>query len=58
MKMTVDDYECAQNLSHEVCGVIIKLWKMRSACSLSACTPRVRRSAGALCQRRHWCRAW
>ena len=24
--MTVDDYECAQNLSHEVCGVIIKLW--------------------------------
>ena len=26
MNMTVDDYECAQNLSHEVCGVIIKLW--------------------------------
>ena len=24
--MTVGDYECAQNLSHEVCGVIIKLW--------------------------------
>ena len=22
MIMTVDDYECAQNLSHEVCGVI------------------------------------
>ena len=22
MNMTVDDYECAQNLSHEVCGVI------------------------------------
>ena len=21
MNMTVDDYECAQNLSHEVCGV-------------------------------------
>ena len=21
-----DDFECAQNLSHEVCGVIIKLW--------------------------------
>ena len=21
-----DDCECAQNLSHEVCGVIIKLW--------------------------------
>ena len=26
MKMTVDDYERAQNLSHEVCGVVIKLW--------------------------------
>ena len=26
MNMTVDDFECAQNLSHEVCGVIIKLW--------------------------------
>ena len=26
MNMTVDDYDCAQNLSHEVCGVIIKLW--------------------------------
>ena len=26
MDMTVDDYECAQNLSQEVCGVIIKLW--------------------------------
>ena len=26
MYMTVGDYECAQNLSHEVCGVIIKLW--------------------------------
>ena len=26
MNMTVDDYECAQNLSREVCGVIIKLW--------------------------------
>ena len=24
MCMTVGDYECAQNLSHEVCGVIIK----------------------------------
>ena len=22
MNMTVDDYECAQNMSHEVCGVI------------------------------------
>ena len=26
MIITVGDYECAQNLSHEVCGVIIKLW--------------------------------
>ena len=26
MNMTVGDCECAQNLSHEVCGVIIKLW--------------------------------
>ena len=24
MSMTVDDYEWTQNLSHEVCGVIIK----------------------------------
>ena len=24
MNMTVDDYECAQNLRHEVCGVITK----------------------------------
>ena len=31
MDMTVDDYECAQNLSHEVCGVIIKCGtKMRA----------------------------
>ena len=26
MNMTVGDYECTQNLSHEVCGAIIKLW--------------------------------
>ena len=27
MLMTMDgDMKCAQNLSHEVCGVIIKLW--------------------------------
>ena len=27
MLMTMDgDVKCAQNLSHEVCGVIIKLW--------------------------------
>ena len=26
MNMTVGDSECAQNLCHEVCGVIIKLW--------------------------------
>ena len=24
--MTMDECECPQNLSHEVCGVIIKLW--------------------------------
>ena len=31
MNMTVDDYECAQNLSHEVCGVIISCGtKMRA----------------------------
>ena len=34
---------------HHNCG------KMRNACRLSACTPRDRRSAGAVCQRRHWC---
>ena len=33
MNMTVDDYECAQNLSHEVCGVI-KLWN-KDACASS-----------------------
>ena len=27
MSMTVDDYEWTQNLSHEVCGVIIKCGK-------------------------------
>ena len=32
MNMTVDDYECAQNLSQEVCGVIIKLWS-KDACA-------------------------
>ena len=43
MLMTMDgDVKCAQNLSHEVCGVTIKLWNKRCACSLSACTPRVR----------------
>ena len=31
MNMTVDDCECAQNLSHEVCGVITKCGtKMRA----------------------------
>ena len=35
---------------------IIKLWN-KDSCRLSACcgTPRVRRGASALCQRRHWC---
>ena len=30
MGMTVDDYEWTQNLSHEVCGVIIKCGTVRS----------------------------
>ena len=42
MDMTMDDYECAQNLSHEVCGVIINKDCEQYACRLSACTPRVR----------------
>ena len=42
MNMTMDDYECAQNLSHEVCGVIINKDCEQCACRLSACTPRVR----------------
>ena len=36
MGMTVDDYEWTQNLSHEVCGVIIKCGTVRSMCELSA----------------------
>ena len=36
-----DDCECAQNLSHEACVYHHKLRK-KDACSLSACTPRVR----------------
>ena len=34
------------------CETITTVEQMRSACRLSACTPRNRR-----CQRRHWCRA-
>ena len=46
-----DDNVIAQNLSHEVCGVIIKCGTVRSMCRLNArCAPRNRRS-----QRRHWC---
>ena len=41
MNMTVDDYECAQYLSHEMCVYHHRLWN-KDACSLSACTPRVR----------------
>ena len=41
MNMTVDDCECAQNLSHESVRCHHKLWN-KDACSLSACTPRVR----------------
>ena len=36
MSMTVDDYECAQNLSHEVCGVIIKCGTVRAMGKLNA----------------------
>ena len=36
MGMTVDDYEWTQNLSHEVCGVIIKCGTVRSMCRLNA----------------------
>ena len=34
--MTVDDYEWTQNLSHEVCGVIIKCGTVRAVCRLNA----------------------
>ena len=41
----------AQNLNHEVCGVIIKCGTVRSMCTLHArSAPRNRRSP-----RRHWC---
>ena len=33
MSMTVDDYEWTQNLSHEVCGVIIRCEIVRAMCS-------------------------
>ena len=36
MSMTVDDYEWTQNLSHEVCGVIIKCVTVRAMCELNA----------------------
>ena len=36
MSMTVDDYEWTQNLSHEVCGVIIKCGTVRAMCRLNA----------------------
>ena len=32
MNMTVDDYECAQNLSHEVCGCHHQVWS-KDACA-------------------------
>ena len=37
-----DDCECAQNLSHEVCVHHHEQTVEKCACSLSACTPRVR----------------
>ena len=36
MSMTVDAYEWTQNLSHEVCSVIIKYGTVRSVCRLNA----------------------
>ena len=36
MSMTVDDNEWTQNLSHEVCGVIIKCGTVRAMCRLNA----------------------
>ena len=36
MSMTVDDYEWTQNLSREVCGVIIKCGTVRDMCMLNA----------------------
>ena len=36
MSMTVDDYEWTQNLSHEVCGVIIRCETVRAMCKLNA----------------------
>ena len=42
MNMTVDDKVFAQDLSHDVCGVITKCGSVRAMCELSACTPRVR----------------
>ena len=42
MLMTMDgDMKCAQNLSHE-CAMSSLSVEQRCACSLSACTPRVR----------------
>ena len=41
MSMTVDDNEWTQNLSHEVCGVIIKCGTVHSASSVHV-RPRVR----------------
>ena len=36
MSMTMDDNEWTQNLSHEVCGVIIKCGTVRAMCRLNA----------------------
>ena len=36
MIMTVDDYEWTQNLSHEVCGFIIKYETVRAMCKFNA----------------------
>ena len=54
MIMTVGDNEVRSELEpwNVKCETITTVEQMRSACRLSACTPRNRRG-----QRRHWCSA-
>ena len=50
MGMTVDDYEWTQNLSHEMCGVIIKVWNsaryVQTQCMM--CTTQSSKSTSSL----------
>ena len=52
MWMTMDGVRSGLEPWNVKCETITTVEQMRSACRLSACTPRNRR-----CQRRHWCRA-